>query len=251
MSTEPLLTDNSYIEVPIISREIQIIPPYRSPFPCCCCVDDRNNITNEHYKSYRTFLQICEESFDKTNPRHQKLLKDLEEEGKEIMERVKPSNTTSVWRFLGFQTENPETDFRAGGFLSLEFMLYALRQNALTDIELTLPFFFFALTCIKILYNVKIFLYLFEPGSMKVFINSPKYTKANRHQIKKFCLLDGFERGFFLELLTSILKHIYRRFKLEISYQKEYENYAIIEPLIEGSMVIFLFLFIPFILFFI
>ncbi len=86
---------------------------------------------------------------------------------------------------------------------------------------------------------------------MKVFINSPKYTKANRHQIKKFCLLDGFERGFFLELLTSILKHIYRRFKLEISYQKEYENYAIIEPLIEGSMVIFLFLFIPFILFFI
>lgn len=235
MSTAPLLTDNSFCEVPEISPDKQIITKSKKSFPLCCCSDNENDISIQQFKIYQSILKECEENFDKNNPRHLNLLKELEQIGLIMMGN---NNNSSVWRFLGFQTDKPEKDFRAGGSLSAEFIIYVLRNNIINETDLRQPFFCFALTCIKILYNTKIFFHLFDSGSMKVFSNSGKYLIANRKQIKIFCELHGYEKENFFMMLSKLLDFVFKKFKKEISYQKkEEENYSLMEPLIEKSMV--------------
>lgn len=235
MSTVPLLSDTSYAEVPIISADKQIIKTGFKSFPLCCCSDSENDITNQQYKIYKNFLKECEEDFDSKNERHSEMLKELESIGLNILGNDK---SISVWRFLGFQSDKPENDFRAGGIMSVEFMLYVLKNNILTEKDLHQPFFFFALTCIKVLYCTKVFFHLFDSVNMKIFLNKNKYFIGNRRQIKKFCDIDGYDKIFIFSILSALLQHVFQRFRREISYQKKEENYTIIEPLIEGTMVI-------------
>ena len=54
----------------------------------------------------------CLISFDNKIPEHQSMLNDL-----------KTDDITS-WKSLGFQSENPTTDFRAGGYYALKFLHY-------------------------------------------------------------------------------------------------------------------------------
>jgi len=67
------------------------------------------------------------DSYDKTNPLHVSKLKQL-------WNRANPDTpeipmVSSEWRTIGFQADDPSTDFRGGGVFGLDCLLYAATQH--------------------------------------------------------------------------------------------------------------------------
>jgi hypothetical protein len=79
---------------------------------CQLCLGNYD-LTKTEYKKLNQLRSDCITLFDPNNYDHEKLLK-------EVLEN---SGGTS-WKSIGFQQENPRTDFRAGGFYSLKFIHY-------------------------------------------------------------------------------------------------------------------------------
>ena len=111
-----------------------------------CCID--YDLTNRQYELYNDLKNNLSFPYNQNDLNHEKLLqdffdniKDLLKDEEEDYENINDSNTISTninnennnnqndlikklaYR-VGFQNDNPRTDFRAGGFCSLQFMNY-------------------------------------------------------------------------------------------------------------------------------
>ena len=84
----------------------------------CCCCDSAYDLT---IKEYNLFEKLKKETiilYDETNNEHEKSLNELFEHGTELFKNEN-INEDEIWRRLGFQNNNPRTDFRAGGIYSV------------------------------------------------------------------------------------------------------------------------------------
>lgn len=228
-------TDSQFAEVKKVSaNKNQILPKGKLSFPLCCCPDSED-ISKWQFSQYQNFFQFCNEQFDINKEEHKQILIELESIGKEMM--IRNNKTGSVWRFLGFQSDKPENDLRDGP-ISAEFMLYALNHRVLNDEHAFVhPVFQFALSCIKIIFNVEVFLVLLDEINMKFYVEKQKYPVANRKQIRRYCLTDGYQKELFFELASVLLGYVYKQISLQVDISKREKNYLIIEPIIGKSVV--------------
>jgi hypothetical protein len=88
----------------------------------CCCY---NNYDLEIYErnNIKELVKEVGDYYDEENPQHNKVLIEIEEI---LLEKL--SNKENIWKDVGFQTNNPTTDIRGGGLLSLKFLLFYLKN---------------------------------------------------------------------------------------------------------------------------
>ena len=89
---------------------------------------------------------------------------------------------SSIWRKLGFQTGNPRTDFRAGGFFSLEFMNYFANnhEKEFTNM-INEDYFTYALVCIRLCYLMRVYLFLLPQDEIQINITGWFYIHYELH----------------------------------------------------------------------
>eukprot|EP00252_Welwitschia_mirabilis_P007456 TRINITY_DN1882_c0_g1_i3.p1 TRINITY_DN1882_c0_g1~~TRINITY_DN1882_c0_g1_i3.p1 ORF type:complete len:271 (+),score=49.09 TRINITY_DN1882_c0_g1_i3:759-1571(+) len=97
-------------------------------FSCVCaqrtCTNEKISITLTPYEERRLqkLRRRIEASFDATQPEHQEALRDLWHAvfpGREL-----PSLICDQWKEMGWQGRDPSTDFRGGGLISLENLIF-------------------------------------------------------------------------------------------------------------------------------
>lgn len=88
-----------------------------------CCTCGKNNLTEEELESLNSLRARSRVSFVKENQLHLSMLKHLWElcfPSEEVPEDCKSSN----WKTLGFQGNDPSTDFRGAGLFGLQQLIF-------------------------------------------------------------------------------------------------------------------------------
>ena len=197
----------------------------------CCCCDSAYDLT---IKEYNLFEKLKKETiilYDETNNEHEKSLNELFEHGTELFKNEN-INEDEIWRRLGFQNNNPRTDFRAGGIYSVFFMNYFMRNFNSEVIEiLKLKYFSFAVVCIRITFLVRLFLFLSKKSEIKKQQISNKISGCSRKQLKTFSKLLCNDNIIFLDILSYILIFVKQKFMIEMEEKKKELNFLLIDPI--------------------
>ena len=233
----------------LISGE-QIIPKSFEEKLCCCCLN--YDLTVAEFKSFNLLKKKVIPSYNPQNEEHEKTLQELFNKTKELLNNdnnisseiteitTKESNNDDerekIWRKIGFQTKEPRTDFRAGGIYSLDLMMYFIKNYEKDYINiLNEDYFTFALTCIRVSYLVRTYLYLLTNEEIRINSKFQRGILANRKQLKYFCYFLIGNDNLLNDICCTSLINIYQKFKEEKTGQKE-KNYLIIEPIIQNSV---------------
>ena len=124
------------------------------------------------------------------------VLPNEDEEGYEIIEDNKnkenEDNSNSLINKLskriGFQSDNPRTDFRAGGLFSLEFMNFFINNYKIESRNILREIYFpFSIVCINLSFKICLILYLNEKEKNNAILISSKLKGCSRKEIKHFC----------------------------------------------------------------
>lgn len=99
----------------------------------CVCVQGRESdarpsfdLTAEQEECLLRLQSRIDVSYDSTNPEHQEALRALWNAAfpdEELVDLI-----SEQWKAMGWQGKDPSTDFRGGGFISLENLLYLARN---------------------------------------------------------------------------------------------------------------------------
>ena len=233
----------------LISGE-QIIPKSFEEKLCCCCLN--YDLTVSEFKSFNLLKKKVIPSYNPQNEEHEKTLQELFNKTKELLNNdnnisseiteitTKESNnddeSEKIWRKIGFQTKEPRTDFRAGGIYSLDLMMYFIKNYEKDYINiLNEDYFTFALTCIRVSYLIRTYLYLLTNEEIRINSKFQRGILANRKQLKYFCYFLIGNDNLLNDICCTSLINIYQKFKEEKTGQKE-KNYLIIEPIIQNSV---------------
>ena len=233
----------------LISGE-QIIPKSFEEKLCCCCIN--YDLTVAEFKSFNLLKKKVIPSYNPQNEEHEKTLQGLFNKTKELLNNdnnisseiteitTKESNnddeSEKIWRKIGFQTKEPRTDFRAGGIYSLDLMMYFIKNYEKDYINiLNEDYFTFALTCIRVSYLVRTYLYLLTNEEIRINSKFQRGILANRKQLKYFCYFLIDNDNLLNDICCTSLINIYQKFKEQKTGQKE-KNYLIIEPIIQNSV---------------
>ena len=233
----------------LISGE-QIIPKSFEEKLCCCCIN--YDLTVAEFKSFNLLKKKVIPSYNPQNEEHEKTLQELFNKTKELLNNdnnisseiteitTKESNnddeSEKIWRKIGFQTKEPRTDFRAGGIYSLDLMMYFIKNYEKDYINiLNEDYFTFALTCIRVSYLVRTYLYLLTNEEIRINSKFQRGILANRKQLKYFCYFLIDNDNLLNDICCTSLINIYQKFKEQKTGQKE-KNYLIIEPIIQNSV---------------
>ena len=140
-------------------------------FFCCLNYD----INEKQYHEYLKLQDKCSIQDNKEDKNHEKLLQEffnnvkelLPDEEEEQYEIITDSNTnndelksknnliSNLSKKVGFQTNDPRTDFRAGGLYSLEFMNFFITNYKVESKDIFKDNYFgFALVCITLSYKI-------------------------------------------------------------------------------------------------
>lgn len=123
-----LIEDDNEME-PIVKKERNFNTERKSFFEkkffrfiFCCCY---NNYDLETYESNNINELVKEvgDYYNENNTNHTKILLEIEEL---LLEKL--SKKENIWKDIGFQTNNPTTDIRGGGILSMKFLLFYLKN---------------------------------------------------------------------------------------------------------------------------
>jgi hypothetical protein len=130
----------------------------------CCCHSKKNSteeIPNKEIVAYYSLKAVAVQSYDQLNQRHEDSLKMLFLTclGTEIPEDLR----SKEWKTVGFQSENPRTDFRGSGYMSLLFIIYFVKQYEKEYKEMIeFEFFLFAVVAIKIVVRMSLIFSFFS-----------------------------------------------------------------------------------------
>lgn len=148
--------EKSVILPEFISKEISIFDKsITAKIICCCficCKSNKNNIsdiTQGEIQSYNSLKAIAVQNYNENDFNHEKSLKILFLTclNTEVTEDLRHKD----WKIVGFQSENPRTDFRGSGYVSLLFIIYFIKQNEKEYREMiAYEFFLFAVVAIKL-----------------------------------------------------------------------------------------------------
>ena len=217
----------------------------------CCCFD--YDLTVSEFKSFNDLKKKVISSYDNQNPEHEKILQELFNKTKELLNNDNISETTQIttrentdennnenekiWRKIGFQTGEPRNDFRAGGIFSLEFMIYFLKNYEKDFLSiLNEEYFTFALTCIRISYLVRTYLFLLTNEEIRINLKYQKGILATRKQLKYFCYFLFDNDNLLFNICSECLISIFQKFTDKKNTGKKEANYLIIEPIIQNSI---------------
>ena len=234
-----------------VKSEEQIIPKTLEENLLCCCID--YDLTFSEFKSFNELKKKVSLSYDNQNPEHEKSLQDLFNKTKELLNNDNLSETTQIttkenndennkesekiWRKIGFQTGEPRNDFRAGGIFSLDFMIYFIKNHEKEYINiLNEEYFTFALTCIRISYLVRTYLFLLTNKEIRINLRFKKEILATRKQLKYFCYFLFDNDNLLLNICCECLLSIFQKFKERKNIGKKESNYLIIEPITKNSI---------------
>ena len=220
----PKIRNNTKSEEQILSKT------FEENILCCCFNYD---LTVSEFKVFNDLKKKVTSPYDNQNPEHEKILQELFTKSKELLNNDNSSETTQIttrenndennenekiWRKIGFQTGEPRNDFRAGGIFSLEFMIYFVKNYEKDYINiLNEEYFTFALTCIRVSYLVRTYLFLLK-------------------QLKYFCYFLFDNDNLLFNICSECLISIFQKFTDKKSSGKKEANYLIIEPIIQNSI---------------
>ena len=239
------------------SKEQILEPSFEEKFLCCCLDYD---LTISEYKSFFELKKKVIPPYDEKNEIHEKSLQDLFNKSKQILSNnkekekdsidlisnetitsynssIKTDENISIWRKIGFQTDNPRTDFRAGGIFSLDFMNYFTNNHENEFIKIIKEdYFTFALVCIRLSYLIRVFLFLLSSEEIKISLKYQKNILANRKELKNFCYFLYENNNLLYEIASIGLKYIYEKFVEQKKSGYKEINYFIIDPIIRSSI---------------
>ena len=172
----------------------------------------KNQLTKWEYSWYQQFV---EEGIDynEDNEQHEDELRKLWNIA--FNHKETPSNLKSKdWKTIGFQSENPRTDFRGGGIISLHWLIYFFtnyRNNKNEILDKNEDYFFLSISAINLCFALLKMLKFKE-------LNGPKQLKTHEctnTQFKNFMGLFSQDKTTFYELHSHLL------ILLEANWQKE------------------------------
>ena len=115
------------------------------------------------------------------------------------------------WKTIGFQANNPRTDFRGGGILSLMCLVF-LVENYPTQWEEMVAsgsdeskMWLLAISSINITHNLIVYFHMHDYEVPEHY----KKVVAGRAQFKKFCHLNYITKKAFFELHRFALMHLH------------------------------------------
>ena len=158
--------------------------------PCFVPKDDGFCLTSPERNAFGALLDSAVLAYNPKNQNHEKLLRDLYDEF--VQPKTPPADpatlTTPAWGSLGFQGTDPRTDFRGGGFVSLQHLVAVCRGNPQKLQEMKAETangrFFLACTSIGCTFWVKNYFHLTETTDKR-----QDYPCASRRAFKTFCRL--------------------------------------------------------------
>ena len=234
----------------LISGE-QIIPKAFEEKLCCCCIN--YDLTVSEYKSFNSLKKKVIPSYNAQNEEHEKTLKELFNKTKELLNNDNNISSTEIteittkessnedenekiWRKIGFQTKEPRNDFRGGGIYSLDLMIYFIKNFEKDYLNIiNEDYFTFALTCIRVSYLIRTYLYLLTSEEIRINSKFQRGIFANRKQLKYFCYFLIDNDNLLNDICCTSIISIFQKFKEQKTGQKE-KNYLIIEPIIQNSV---------------
>jgi hypothetical protein len=234
----------------LISGE-QIIPKAFEEKLCCCCIN--YDLTVSEYKSFNSLKKKVIPSYNAQNEEHEKTLKELFNKTKELLnndnnissseiteittkESSNEDENEKIWRKIGFQTKEPRNDFRGGGIYSLDLMIYFIKNFEKDYLNIiNEDYFTFALTCIRVSYLIRTYLYLLTSEEIRINSKFQRGIFANRKQLKYFCYFLIDNDNLLNDICCTSIISIFQKFKEKKTGQKE-KNYLIIEPIIQNSV---------------
>ena len=229
----------------------QIIPKAFEEKLCCCCIN--YDLTVSEYKSFNSLKKKVIPSYNAQNEEHEKTLKELFNKTKELLNNdnnissseiteitIKESSNEDenekIWRKIGFQTKEPRNDFRGGGIYSLDLMMYFIKNFEKDYLNIiNEDYFTFALTCIRVSYLIRTYLYLLTSEEIRINSKFQRGIFANRKQLKYFCYFLIDNDNLLNDICCTSIISIFQKFKERKTGQKE-NNYLIIEPIIQNSV---------------
>ena len=217
----------------------------------CCCFD--YDLTVSEFKSFNDLKKKVISPYDNQNSEHEKILQELFNKTKELLNNDNSSEITQIttnenndkdnnenekmWKKIGFQTGEPRNDFRAGGIFSLDFMIYFMKNYEKDYINiLNEEYFTFALTCIRVSYLVRTYLFLLTNEEIRINLKFHKGILATRKQLKYFCYFLFDNDNLLFNICSECLVSIFQKFKEKKNNGKKEANYLIIEPIIKNSI---------------
>ena len=253
-SSKEKLIENTEIKNQVRNNVLsgqQILPKDSLENLCCCCIN--YDLTVSEFKSFIFLKKKVIPSYNEENPEHENKLKDLLNKTKELLnDDNNQSEITEIttekeninenekdeklWRKIGFQTKEPRNDFRAGGIYSLDLMIYFIKNYEKDYINIiNEDYFTFALTCIRVSYLIRSYLYLLTDEEINLNIKFQRGVLANRKQLKYFCYFLFDNDNLLNDICCICLLSVFQKFKEKKTNQKEI-NYLIIEPIIQNSV---------------
>lgn len=257
-----LLSINKKSEKQILNKSCSCSNIFENIF--CCCID--YDLTNRQYNLYIDLRNIVSIPYNQEDPNHEAKLKEFfdnlkevfPDEEEDIKENINDSNTIStninteandknseiktLAKKIGFQNNNPRTDFRAGGLNSLEFMNYfvihhkvELKNNIIKE-----KYFNFVLASINLSFCIRLVLYLTNIINVETTLKSYNLQGFTRKQIKHFS--EQLEResttkdDFLFELMSQCLLFVFKKYQSEIEYDKKDENFVKINSIIKEAI---------------
>lgn len=229
----------------------QIIPKAFEEKLCCCCIN--YDLTVSEYKSFNSLKKKVIPSYNPQNEEHEKTLKELFNKTKELLnndnnissseiteittkESSNEDENEKIWRKIGFQTKEPRNDFRGGGIYSLDLMIYFIKNFEKDYLNIiNEDYFTFALTCIRVSYLIRTYLYLLTSEEIRINSKFQRGIFANRKQLKYFCYFLIDNDNLLNDICCTSIISIFQKFKERKTGQKE-KNYLIIEPIIQNSV---------------
>ena len=221
-------------------------------FFCCYNYD----ISKKQHDLYLTLKEKVSIPFNTEEQDHEKLLQDFFSNVNELIGEEKECEITTnssinnneknnlisrLSKKIGFQTENPRTDFRAGGLYSLEFMNFFVQnyKNESKEIFENKKFFNFGLICISLSFKLSLILYLAKKETIEFSLKANNITACSRKQIKNFYenVSNSEEKENILFLILSqLLCFVYKKYEKDYNLSSGYENNFKINSIINKSL---------------
>lgn len=229
---------------------------------CFCCYN--YDITQNQYESHLSLSKKCSIPYNPQDESHEKLLLDFfttikelvpkiekeeDEEEYNLMDKEDSNNINTenennniikeISQRIGFQNEDPRTDFRAGGVFSLEFINYFI-NNYKNDSRNILKeqYFPFGIVCINLCYKICLILHLVDKEKVESQLKINKIKGCTRKEMKNFCEhLENEEENDLLLLIISIcLSFVFAKYLNNFDVSKKNENLLIINEIIDNSL---------------
>ena len=226
---------------------------------CFCCYN--YDITQNQYENHLSLSKKCSIPYNEQDENHEKLLleffntiKELipkaeKEESEEYnlmnkeesVEKNKKNIISELSQKVGFQSDNPRTDFRAAGFFALEFMNYFINNYRVGSANiLREPNFQFGIVCINLCYKICLILHFIDKEKIETQLKINKIKGCSRKEIKNFCehLENDGDDDLLLLIISVCLSFIFSQYTRLFDMSKKNENLLIINSIIDNCLEI-------------